>query len=269
TDGWLYSLGHQRGTDSDSYVVLRDLPVSKAYSPAPPPARTLAFARRGRLMMLASDPQTLKAALAGGSSPSLERRLQAAGATGPNGLFLLDLQAAIGLIRNYLPDDVLEYKEYTRLEAALAPWHAVLASSRQHPQVGSEQHLTLEVDLDQALQTLSQSEPEAQTDLNADVKLRMHVLQSLVEIYAINKDGLYPPDLAGLAAEVPMTSQESAARGKMDYRDYQPGPTSANLVLYEPVTDEEGQITRYRIYGTDAAGQLILDQGKPFTISIE
>ncbi|MEZ0371230.1 MAG: hypothetical protein ACAI44_19205, partial [Candidatus Sericytochromatia bacterium] len=270
TDGWLYSLGHQRGSDSDSYVVLRDLPVSRAYSPAPPPARTLAFARRGRLMLIASDPQTLKAALAGGSSPRLKHQLQAAGAAQADGLLLLDLQAMMGMFRNYLPDDVLHYKEYTRLEAALAPWHAVLASSRQHPQVGSEQHLALDVDVDQALQTLSQSEPDADSDQNVDVKIRMKLMQSFVELYGLDKeDALYPPDLATLAAEGPNASQVAIDPGCLDYRDYQPGPANAHLVLYEPITDENGQIKHYRLYGTDAAGQLILDHGKPYTISDE
>lgn len=103
----------------------------------------------------------------------------------------------------------------------------------------------------------------------SSVKANMHVFQTLIETYAVDSEGVYPPDLESL---------EAKARANAYWRElvnpYQEGPLfmtweayhaaqekPAGVVVYERRGGSDKGYLSYRLYGTDNTGQLLTDRG--------
>lgn len=120
---------------------------------------------------------------------------------------------------------------------------------------------------------------------NSSVKANMYTLQTIVETYAVDWGGVYPPHLKALKLEATKTgrdywkeftnpytgkSGESASYTDADHSRFQAGDSlpnadEAGLVLYAPVGEKD--IVKYFIYGLDKAGRALVDRGHDFTLS--
>lgn len=114
----------------------------------------------------------------------------------------------------------------------------------------------------------------------ASVKANMHTLQTMVETYAVDWGGEYPPSLAALYTEAaskegtdyaywkeltnPVTQQQGIGKKKamLDYNQYKwfkAHPDFDGMVFYEPIKSA-GQITGYLTYGYLAGKEYQLAQ---------
>lgn len=122
----------------------------------------------------------------------------------------------------------------------------------------------------------------------SSVKANMHTFQTLVETYAVDWKGQYPPNVDALKEEALVTGKDywkeftnpfTGQSGKnIAYTDITGFVIQANSVvsaksenagkvIYEPVIDGHHNILRYFIYGLDRSGSTILDKGRNFTLS--
>ncbi|MEZ0375180.1 MAG: hypothetical protein ACAI44_39200, partial [Candidatus Sericytochromatia bacterium] len=291
-DGTLYSLNQ----DGDFATVRQDLPkFAKPAASAEPEARgpeamlddiQPVFARKGDVWMLALHPDTLKAALAGGKSAKIEHWVQRTGSEDASGLFFFDLQSTTSLIKRLLPPEALDNAEVQEVVKAFEPWQSLFAASRQLS-TGTEGQMAIKVDLD-ALEfnqigrtlavSLSNFEGAQARARISSVKANMHTTQTIAETYAVDYGGIYPATVAEMVKEAekhdywkaftnPFNQESGLGLALIDYQDYKPGAEMAGKVLYQPVANEDGQITSYKIYGVDQAGQLILDQDQTYYLT--
>ncbi len=289
-DGKLYALANQ---DGFKFVNRSNLPQAQAYLDQPKhPLKRVdpVFARKDQLWLLASDPASLKAALDGHQPAKLQNWLNQPPqkSVEPEQLVFLDLESLSPLIKQFQdqnkdkqekPDPVM-----AAILQALKPWRSLFGTVYQVPAKGTESQLALDVDLDQAslqdwVKVGEAYENELQTAQNfarrSSVKANMHTLQTLVETYAVDSEGVYPENLDDLqqAAEkmdywrVTINPFDAESPSMSDYQTYQPGPDFIGRVFYEPVYDSSGQITSYKIYGADEQGQLIQDKSGLFFLS--
>lgn len=122
----------------------------------------------------------------------------------------------------------------------------------------------------------------------SSVKANMHTFQTIVETYAVDWGGVYPPNVEALKIEAtqpgreywkdfsnPYTDKSGKDSSYTDISHIQlqkrggissPRSEDAGLVLYSPVWEKKF-IVKYFIYGLDKAGQTVLDKGQDFTLS--
>ena len=121
-------------------------------------------------------------------------------------------------------------------------------------------------------------EPELEGE--PDLSRNLHALQVMVETYAVDWGGIYPPNLDALYAEAIVPGREYwkalrrpgtgakgiGARGAMlDIGDYYPDPSLSGLVIYEPITynGSFSDCTKYFIYGVGPDGGFFKDPKHP------
>ena len=103
-------------------------------------------------------------------------------------------------------------------------------------------------------------------------KPEMHKLQTLVETYAVDWGGVYPPSIETLEYDAKNSSQPYWK----DILDKNGEPALMNAdeparpfgIRYVPERDPEtGALTLYWIYGYDRKGEYLQDKGQTFTLS--
>lgn len=282
-DGVLYKLDKQGNLTE----ARKDLPKPELQEESDNPFKQLkpVFARKGQVWMLALDPETLKAALQGKPSSQLQQAIQDTGTQKASGLFYLDPQTGMNMLEQLLPELNREDSDYKEFQALLKPWKSLFSGSVQTSK-GSENEFVLKTDFDQVdlgkwssliNETSSQFTSAQERAKTSSVKANMHTLQTIVETYAVDFGGVYAPNIEELKKEAQKSGfaywkefQNPFNPDGISYQNFNQfaaGPESAGRVFYEPIADENGSITHYKIYGADSKGQLIQDKGETFYLS--
>ncbi|MEZ0367565.1 MAG: DUF3352 domain-containing protein, partial [Candidatus Sericytochromatia bacterium] len=243
------------------------------------------FARKGSVWMLAINPEALKAALGGSKPVKLEQMMGKTGTLDASWLFFMDLQSTARLLKGVLPQFMENETDLNEFMEAFKPWRSLFAAARTLPK-GTEGHFVVDVDLDKVdfgklaemaaeIGTEDGEEDGEGDDSNASLRENMQKVQTMVETYAVDHGGIYPADIAELRQAA--TEQEywldlsnpfaEDGEALMDYSSFKPGEFGSGRVLYEPVKDQEGQITSYRLMASDADSELLSDEGEPVVIS--
>lgn len=284
-NGTLFSLSNK---DDDKHEDRTDLPKAPTLTaqPANPIKRVdPVFARKDQVWMFASEPAALKAALGGTEPVRMQRWIDETGSDSADHLFFLDIQAVTSLVNHYESETGKKNKTYTALMSALEPWRSLFTAWRDIPRQGTETQMGFDVDMDKAnpgafievANAINADQEEATRRVKiSSVKANMHTLQTMVETYAVDWEGVYAPDLATLKKEALI---EGRAYWKdftnpyapdsvsvQDFKNYKPGPEFAGQVFYEPIV-VDGAITTYNIYGADQDGQLILYKDQTFVLT--
>ncbi|MEZ0368532.1 MAG: ankyrin repeat domain-containing protein [Candidatus Sericytochromatia bacterium] len=146
--------------------------------------------------------------------------------------------------------------------------------------VKAEPLATLETGLKQnGSSTLRASfaEAEALAQRLAALKANMRTLQTAVETYAVDHDGIFAPDLRTLYSEAsklkywpeltnPLTGKTGLTETVADFVA-KPGPQHQGQVFYKPLL-KDGKRVSYEIYGVDHRGQWVTgEKNKPLILS--
>ncbi|MEZ0373834.1 MAG: ankyrin repeat domain-containing protein [Candidatus Sericytochromatia bacterium] len=120
-------------------------------------------------------------------------------------------------------------------------------------------------------------EAEALAQRLASLKANMRTLQTVVETYAVDHDGLFAPDLRTLYSEAsklkywpeltnPLTGKTGLTETVADFVA-QPGPQHQGQVFYKPLL-KDGKRVSYELYGVDHRGQWVTGwKNKPLILS--
>jgi ankyrin repeat protein len=109
------------------------------------------------------------------------------------------------------------------------------------------------------------------------LKANMHTLQTIVETYGVDHQGMYPKDLTELFAEAdkgkywkdfsnPFNGRQGFGESIRDYGSGATGLPDCGKVLYQPVV-VKGKISKYYLYSVDQNGQLLKNKDHAFSLS--
>ncbi|PKL75972.1 MAG: hypothetical protein CVV27_12640 [Candidatus Melainabacteria bacterium HGW-Melainabacteria-1] len=251
------------------------------------------FARKGDVWMLALTPDALKAALKGSQSAQLKQWVVQSGGKDPNALFFLDIKGAADLVKRFVPEIIDSDEDIKGFMQALEPWNSLFGASRQSKQ-GTEGKLDFNVDLDKvdldamgkffAEATKEEAPVAEESSALSSLKANMYTVQTMVETFGVDHGGYYPKNVAELqtAASQPEADYWKALNNPfqdsensdssvvlINKADYIAGPEMAGKVLYEPIIDENGKVTVYRIFGIDSEGIIFSEDGEVLTLTNE
>ncbi|HEY9844008.1 MAG TPA: hypothetical protein V6D23_26290, partial [Candidatus Obscuribacterales bacterium] len=249
-----------------------------------------AYAISQDLLLLGSSPAAVKTALAALSDPRQSLLQDPAWQARsqkhltPNAAFLLyfDFDRLSQEFGKPQPNGASEELRHTA--ELLGPLNYFIGSGTFSTE-GDQSQMLLQADLGKLdlaalLAIAGGAQPASQRAKVSSVKANMHTLQTLVETYAVDWGGVYPPDLDALYAEAsrpgaeywrnvtnPYTERSGIGhRGSLlDFSQFLADPDFQGLALYQPVPGSP--IVKYYIYGSDAKGKLVQDKGQDFVLS--
>ncbi|MGV3526233.1 MAG: hypothetical protein ACO1RX_18585 [Candidatus Sericytochromatia bacterium] len=117
---------------------------------------------------------------------------------------------------------------------------------------------------------------DQRSEKTSSVKANMHTLQTMLETYAVDWGGVYPPSLNVLYqdAQIPnraywkeLTNPYTAQRGLGKALQEDKRPPQAGMATYLPEPAAKGVITRYWIYGYSKHAKRIRDRSGDFYLT--
>ena len=103
-------------------------------------------------------------------------------------------------------------------------------------------------------------------DKISPIKNNMNSFQKLIELFALDNKAMYPKDLAalelGTTKDMLKTIENTVDKTKkavIDFSIFKEGEF-AGAVVYKPIADKDGNISKYEIMGCDETGNLLKDE---------